>query len=800
MSILPNLAAHLKNAPEVPDAPGSRERFLEQRERLVGVITQYDRAGLCVFALHGIVRGTACDKNGAPRCICGNPDCPPDTPHCACGDPKCSPGKHPAEKWKHLHRPRGNRGIQEMVWRHWPSRLVVGVKHGNFGLGMHLKASGIATVDTDPRNGGAAGFAELVSRYGALPRTFGVRTGGGGNHEHFLDPGCLPPCTAIQLASGVELLSGIHQAVLPPTLHKSGRRYEIVDRSSPVPMPQWLIDLAWKQYEAMSPEQRANATNGESGGANGGPHTPPATRVSGPALGSVQERARAYVATMPAAISEQKGHRTTFKVACRLVIGFDLAPSDAFPILAEYNARCEPPWSEAELWHKLNDADKQPGVRGRLLIDQEELDSLARDFDILRRRPEHATADTANRCAHVGTPGSAGGGAPTVPGIPPGSPQPGGDGAATWSPDLSDLSDLAVPATKEELAARAAWEAERTAPPSDWPLDSPARRQEGKFACHNPQVILTPDRRDRASRIDHVRCRQCPGCIAFKKWRHECNVRMRIHECAERMAKEIAKRAVEECAERELAKRLAEGMAEERAKRFVEAFIRAGEGDKQPATSFWAVVVPEWKYDKHARDKDGDFWDGNFMRIETPEHDQLVIGCGHRCTIPGARQITKDDAVSIAVTAVNCHPGYGSYVKYGKAWGFPKEKRREFPVWDGKRKIVIPGPPDEEGDHHIAELNGVTYKERTPNPRAQRFVKTTIYYHPRDWTRDEAEHYYDEQAKRYIFTVNELRASRKYLGEDEDEIGGNDGEDWKPPPSAEREQDCGRKEEFDLCI
>ncbi len=78
-------------------------------------------------------------------------------------------------------------------------------------------------------------------------------------------------------------------------------------------------------------------------------------------------RARQYVAKMPPAISGQGGHDQTFEVACKLVLGFNLTPGSALGIMREYNARCEPKWSERELWHKLNSADKQPGERGYLL-------------------------------------------------------------------------------------------------------------------------------------------------------------------------------------------------------------------------------------------------------------------------------------------------------------------------------------------------------------------------------------------------------------------------------------------------
>lgn len=78
------------------------------------------------------------------------------------------------------------------------------------------------------------------------------------------------------------------------------------------------------------------------------------------------ERAARYVASMPPAISGSGGHNQTFSVACVLVLGFCLTPEKAFPIMETYNERCEPPWSEKELWHKLNSANEQSGQRGYL--------------------------------------------------------------------------------------------------------------------------------------------------------------------------------------------------------------------------------------------------------------------------------------------------------------------------------------------------------------------------------------------------------------------------------------------------
>jgi putative DNA primase/helicase len=84
---------------------------------------------------------------------------------------------------------------------------------------------------------------------------------------------------------------------------------------------------------------------------------------------SIISRARAYVGKIPGAVSGQNGHDATFHVACVLVCGFGLSVDDAFPILAEWNQTCQPPWSEEELRHKLDGAQRQDGERGYLLRD-----------------------------------------------------------------------------------------------------------------------------------------------------------------------------------------------------------------------------------------------------------------------------------------------------------------------------------------------------------------------------------------------------------------------------------------------
>jgi len=70
------------------------------------------------------------------------------------------------------------------------------------------------------------------------------------------------------------------------------------------------------------------------------------------------EQARRYVSQCEPSVSGHGGHCQLFKVTCRLVVKCKLSVLESWTILAEFNARCKPPWSKAELVHKIVDAYK----------------------------------------------------------------------------------------------------------------------------------------------------------------------------------------------------------------------------------------------------------------------------------------------------------------------------------------------------------------------------------------------------------------------------------------------------------
>lgn len=67
-------------------------------------------------------------------------------------------------------------------------------------------------------------------------------------------------------------------------------------------------------------------------------------------------RARAYIQRIPGAVSGANGHGATFHAAMCLVEGFSLQRGEALALLAEWNTRCVPPWSDPELAHKIDSA------------------------------------------------------------------------------------------------------------------------------------------------------------------------------------------------------------------------------------------------------------------------------------------------------------------------------------------------------------------------------------------------------------------------------------------------------------
>jgi len=70
----------------------------------------------------------------------------------------------------------------------------------------------------------------------------------------------------------------------------------------------------------------------------------------------LQRRARGYLATVEGSVSGQRGHDRAMRAAGVLIQKFGLTIEEAWPLFKEWNETCEPPWSDAQLLHKLRSA------------------------------------------------------------------------------------------------------------------------------------------------------------------------------------------------------------------------------------------------------------------------------------------------------------------------------------------------------------------------------------------------------------------------------------------------------------
>ena len=68
------------------------------------------------------------------------------------------------------------------------------------------------------------------------------------------------------------------------------------------------------------------------------------------------------------AVSGQGGHGATWRVTVALIRGFDLGEDLAFELLCDFSARCEPPWSERELRHKVASAVRDARLEASYLL------------------------------------------------------------------------------------------------------------------------------------------------------------------------------------------------------------------------------------------------------------------------------------------------------------------------------------------------------------------------------------------------------------------------------------------------
>lgn len=214
---------------------------------LVEHALSYARAGWRVFPVHGWRDGC-----------------------CTCGDPSCeNPAKHPLTQHG-LHDATCNEAAIRRWWGRWPDANI-GVRAEDIGV----------VVDVDPRNGGEESLDRIFADHGGMPDTVEVLTGGGGRHfylrtPHAVSKGKLPSYP------GIDIQAAGSYVIAPPSLHKSGNRYEFEASSD------WTLGQAIADCPAWILKLRGEATDH----IKSKQPLPPLTEPLPAALSDVQEALR----------------------------------------------------------------------------------------------------------------------------------------------------------------------------------------------------------------------------------------------------------------------------------------------------------------------------------------------------------------------------------------------------------------------------------------------------------------------------------------------------------------------------
>ena len=171
----------------------------------------------------------------------------------------------------------------------------------------------------------------------------------------------------------VELRSTGGQTVVGPSVHPTGQPYEVLD-GEPAVVPAEMLTACVAALAKRVVELRHGAIRAVPEPPRVTSSQPASTRTSADA---VERRALAYLDKLPPAISGNGGHAATYAAATVLVHGFEIDPDRALALLLDhYNPRCEPPWTEKELRHKVTSAATKPHSRSRGWLLNESVDSI----------------------------------------------------------------------------------------------------------------------------------------------------------------------------------------------------------------------------------------------------------------------------------------------------------------------------------------------------------------------------------------------------------------------------------------
>ena len=148
-------------------------------------------------------------------------------------------GKVPSIRWTEYQQRRPTEDEVTKWWKMWPDSNVFVITG---------KISGLFVLDVDHKAGGEDTLFSLTQKYGALPMTPIVLTGGGGVHYYFKHPGGDVRPSAGLLGNGLDIRADSAGVVAPYSIHPSGGQYTWeasagVDDVPLADVPGWLMTL-----------------------------------------------------------------------------------------------------------------------------------------------------------------------------------------------------------------------------------------------------------------------------------------------------------------------------------------------------------------------------------------------------------------------------------------------------------------------------------------------------------------------------------------------------------------------------
>jgi predicted P-loop ATPase len=196
--------------------------------------------------------------------------------------------------------------------------------------------NGVWVLDLDQKNG-KDGLASLRAYVATIPgaslsNTYTVATKSGGYHLYFNWSDDRPVKNSVGVLEGVDV-RGRGGFV------RAGGAYRVAVDVPPIDAPEWLLDLVTSGQDAEAPAPGTNPAH--------------AMDPTDPRWQARVEMAQRFLAEEPACISGQGGQAQIWKIARRLTRTYELPVDACLALLADYNARCVPPWTKPELERTL---------------------------------------------------------------------------------------------------------------------------------------------------------------------------------------------------------------------------------------------------------------------------------------------------------------------------------------------------------------------------------------------------------------------------------------------------------------